>query len=70
MATVQLLPGAISEIFVTVSETGILTKSDRYGLMAAMLNENLDEEERRAIDRMFRAIKRGLVSVSNELSLA
>lgn len=70
MLAVQLLPGAISEIFVTVSETGILTQNDRYGLMAAILDENLEEEERRAIDRMFRAIKRGLVSVTNDFTAA
>jgi hypothetical protein len=32
---VQLLPGAISEILASVAETGILTLSDRYGLLAA-----------------------------------
>ncbi|MEM9542444.1 MAG: hypothetical protein AAGA60_23500 [Cyanobacteria bacterium P01_E01_bin.42] len=30
-------------------ETGILTLSDRYGLLAASLDEGLDEDERRAV---------------------
>lgn len=68
MATVQLLPGAISEIFATASHTHTLTKGDRYGLMAAMLDENLNDEERRAIDRIFRAVRRGLIHITNELT--
>ncbi len=67
MATVQLLPGAVSEIFASATETGILTTSDRYGLMAAMLTENLEQEERCAIDRLFRSIRRGTVNLSDEL---
>ena len=42
---VQLIPGAISAILASVTDTGTLTLSDRYGLLAATLDENLDECE-------------------------
>ena len=49
MKALQLLPGAISEIIASVSDTGVLTLADRYGLMAATLDESLnDEEDRRS----------------------
>ncbi|MEM9539182.1 MAG: hypothetical protein AAGA60_06675 [Cyanobacteria bacterium P01_E01_bin.42] len=66
--SIVLLPGAIAEIFATATETGILTQSDRYGLMAATLNENLAEEERRVVNRLLRAIKRGRIQLVAEPS--
>ena len=60
---VQLLPGAMSEILASVADTGVLTLSDRYGLMAATLDDSLNEEERRAVDRLIRRIVRGRVKV-------
>ncbi|MEM9539181.1 MAG: hypothetical protein AAGA60_06670 [Cyanobacteria bacterium P01_E01_bin.42] len=62
----ELLPGAISEIFSSVAETGILTLSDRYGLMAATFKDDLAEEERQAIDRILRSVKRGRILVSSQ----
>jgi len=61
MPQLQLLPGAISEILATASETNVLTLSDRYGLMAASMDETLDEEERRAVNRILRAVARGRI---------
>ena len=63
---IELLPGAISEIFASVADTGVLTLSDRYGLMAATLQEDLADEERRAIDRILRFVKRGKILVSSQ----
>ncbi len=65
----RLLPSAISELFAQVSRTGKLTLADRYGLMAAILAESLNEDERRSIDRLLRAIRRGRIVVVDELSL-
>jgi hypothetical protein len=62
---IQLLPGAISEIFASVTETGILTLSDRYGLMAAALDEGLDDEERRAVNRILHFVKQGQITVNS-----
>lgn len=64
----QLIPGAIAELFVQVSHSGILTLADRYGLMAAILTNEITEEERRAIDRLLRAAYRGNLHPSDELS--
>lgn len=64
----QILPGAISEILVSARETGVLTLADRYGLMAATLDENLTEEDRRSINRLLRSVIKGKVKMSDELS--
>ncbi|NES73160.1 MAG: hypothetical protein F6K24_52210 [Okeania sp. SIO2D1] len=62
---IKLIPGAIPEMFATVSETGTLTVADRYALLAASLDESLTEEERRAINRLLRAVVRGRIKLSN-----
>ena len=64
----QLIPGAIAELFVQVSTSGVVTLADRYGLMAAVLTEDLSEEERCAIDRLLRSAYRGALQPSDELS--
>ncbi len=66
----QLLPGAISDIMAAVTETGYLTVADRYGLMAATLDDTLDESDRRSANRLLRAVRRGRVRVADELCLA
>lgn len=68
MLHIVLLPDAISEIVVSVAETCQLTLADRYALMAAILDESLSSEERAAIDRILRSIRRGKIQVVNELS--
>lgn len=65
---IQLIPGAINELIATVRETQKLTQADRYGLLAAVLDESLSEEERRSIDRLIRSCVRGRVQMINELS--
>lgn len=62
---VQLLPHALSELFATVTDNRYLTLSDRYGLMAAILSDNLSDAERRAADRLLRAIVRGKVQIES-----
>jgi hypothetical protein len=68
MLQVNLLPGAVNELMVSVSDRHSLTQADRYGLMAAILDESLSEEERRSIDRLIRSILRGRVEVVTDLS--
>jgi hypothetical protein len=63
MLILNVLPGAINEMLVSVSNTGYLTKLDRYGLMAAIIDESLDPEERSSIDRLLRLVRRGLIKV-------
>ncbi len=65
---VRLLPGAVADLFAQVSTSGKMTLADRYGLMAALLEETLTEEERSAIDRLLRAFYRGRIQLVNEIS--
>lgn len=68
MLFIQLIPGAVSEILASVSDTGTLTIADRYGLMAAILDEALEDEDRNSLNRLLRSVLRGRVKVVNELS--
>ncbi|MDY6940515.1 MAG: hypothetical protein SWY16_23015 [Cyanobacteriota bacterium] len=61
---IQLIPGAISEILASVADTGYLTVGDRYGLMAATLDESLSEEDRLSANRLLRAVLRGRVKLA------
>jgi len=70
MSLVNLLPGAISEILASVAESHRITKADRFGLMAAILEESLPEEERWAIDRVLRSLVKGRIEIVDELSVA
>jgi hypothetical protein len=65
---VRLLPDAISDLFAEVSSSKKITLADRYGLMAAMLEDTLTEEERASIDRLLYASCRGRMKVVSELS--
>lgn len=67
--SVQLIPGALSEMIATVAETGVLTRADRYGLMAALLDESLSEEELEATNRLVRAVLKGRVKVLDLISV-
>jgi hypothetical protein len=64
MLQIELIPGAISEMLASTSKTKVLTLSDRYGLMAAMMNEFLVEEELQALNRMLRYIISGRIQVA------
>ncbi|HBK98042.1 MAG TPA: hypothetical protein DD001_12355 [Microcoleaceae bacterium UBA10368] len=68
MFAVQLIPGAISEILASVTDTGTLTLADRYGLMAAILDESLEDEDRNSLNRLLRSVIKGRVKIVNELS--
>ncbi|MEC4984176.1 MAG: hypothetical protein SAJ37_00185 [Oscillatoria sp. PMC 1068.18] len=65
----RLLPGAISDIFAQVSKSGCITLADRYGLMAAILEQDsLSDEEKASIDRVIRATIRGRIRLVDEIS--
>jgi hypothetical protein len=64
MPQVNLLPGAINEIIASVADSQSLTQTDRYGLMAAMLDESLSEDDHRSIDRLLRSVVRGRVQIT------
>lgn len=69
MFSLNLLPGAISELIACVKDTHHITQADRYGLMAALLDESLTEEDRFCIDRLLRSICRGRIQVVEDLSV-
>lgn len=68
MQSPVLLPGALSTLFAQVTSSGCMTKADRYGLMAALLDEELGSEERTVIDRLLRAVCRGRLAIADDLS--
>lgn len=68
LAPVSLLPGTLPELFAQVSYSGKITLADRYGLMAALLEEPISEEDRELIDRILRAVRRRRLKVVDELS--
>ena len=58
-----LLPGAIGAILASASETGTISLGDRYGLMAASMDDSLSDDERRAVNRLLWAIVKGRIKV-------
>jgi hypothetical protein len=70
LTPVSLLPNALLDLFAQVSYSGEMTQADRYGLMAAILNDSLTEEDRELIDRLLRAVYRGRIKLVNEFSPA
>ncbi len=69
MPEIKLLPCAISEIFFHTSTSGKITLADRYGLMAAILDETLTEEDHQYINRVLRSVVRGKVKIVDEVSV-
>lgn len=65
---IYLLPSALGDLFAQTNKTGYITLADRYGLMAAMFDESLSENEKRSIDRLLRAICKGRIKIVDEIS--
>lgn len=53
----------ISELFFQIWCSGRITRTDRYGLKSALLEDTLDEEDKAAIDRLLHAVRRGWLLV-------
>lgn len=60
---IQLLPDAISEMCAEAMATRTVTITDRYGMMAAILDCNLAQEEHEALDRLLYSIRRGKIAM-------
>ncbi|EAW36587.1 hypothetical protein [Lyngbya sp. PCC 8106] len=69
MPLINLLPGAVYAMVASVGNNNYLTQADRYGLMAAILDDTLSEDERKSVDRLLRAVMRGRIQVVDELSV-
>ncbi|MBD2462925.1 hypothetical protein H6G89_17940 [Oscillatoria sp. FACHB-1407] len=64
----RLLPSALFDLYAQVAMSGDITLADRYGLMAAILEESLSDDERTVLDRILWTIYRGRMRVVDELS--
>jgi hypothetical protein len=67
-ASMNLLPCAIADLFAQASISGVITVADRYALMAALLQDTLNDEERYAIDRLLHAVYKKRLRIVDELS--
>ena len=67
-APLNLLPSALSDLFAQVMISGKLTLADRYGLLAALLDEKTTGDDLDNIDRLLRSVRRGRVLIVEELS--
>jgi hypothetical protein len=63
LGKVCLLPDAIAELFAEVVQKGQITFTDCYGLMTALFNSSLTEDERHTIHRMLRSVDKGRLKV-------
>lgn len=68
MLQVKPLPCGLSDLFLQVVRTRRITKADQYGLMAALLSDSLSSEEKDAIDRMLRSVRKGRILLVDEIS--
>ncbi|HEY9906916.1 MAG TPA: hypothetical protein V6D18_04835 [Thermosynechococcaceae cyanobacterium] len=68
MFRIHLLPFALAEMFAQISMTRKVTLADRYGMMAALLDGSIEEEEIYALDRIFHALRKGHVAIVDEIS--
>jgi uncharacterized protein YyaL (SSP411 family) len=57
-------------IIASVADTHRLTKADRYGMMAAILDESITEEQMRSLNRLLRSFLKGQIQVTDELCIA
>jgi hypothetical protein len=64
----RLLPSALFDLYAQTATSGGITLADRYGLLAAILEESLSDDERSVLDRILWAIYRGKMEILNELS--
>ena len=57
-------------MFAQISNSGVITLADRYGLLAALTIEmdGINHEERSSIDRILRAVCRGRIQIVDDLS--
>jgi hypothetical protein len=68
MTPVKLLPTALYELFAIASVSGRLTLADRYGLMAALLEDSLVDDDLCVINRLLYAVRKGRIALVDEIS--
>jgi hypothetical protein len=68
MVEILSLPCAISELFAQVTASGKITLADRYGILAVLLHEPMNEDDQYCIDRLLYALRKGRLQMTHELS--
>ncbi|ABG52610.1 hypothetical protein Tery_3521 [Trichodesmium erythraeum IMS101] len=66
---IHLLPFALGDLFANANSTGYITLADRYGLMAAIFDDSLAEDEKLSVNRLLRSICKGRIKVIDEISV-
>ncbi|MGM9499785.1 hypothetical protein [Desertifilum tharense] len=70
MTQLDLLPTALADLFAQVSAQGYITTADRYGLLAALLDDDsLSEEEKTAINRLLWAVAKKRIAIVEQISM-
>lgn len=59
----QLLPGALPAMAQAVEQNRCVTLTDRYGLMAAVFDESLPDQERKMVNRILKGVQEGQIRV-------
>lgn len=68
MFAMNLLPTALSEMFLQVTKTKTISRADQYGMLTALLDDSVNQSDLQSIDRILYAVRRGQVQVVDELS--
>jgi hypothetical protein len=69
MRSICLLPNGFSELYASAILSHQVTLADRYGMLAAVLDETLTDEERYGLNRLIRLVCRGQIEIVSELSV-
>jgi hypothetical protein len=66
MRYITIPPGAVSEIIATSADSGLLILADRHGLMAAILDEFINDDE--ALNRLLLHVIRSPIQLIDQIS--
>ena len=66
---IHLLPFALGDLIDNANSTGYITLAYRYGLMAAIFDDSLAEDEKLSVNRLLRSICKGRIKVIDEISV-
>lgn len=68
LSKIEFLSDTICDILGYVGSTGALKRSDHYELMVASLDDSLDEQEKKAVNRLLRFVRTGRLPVVDDCS--
>lgn len=68
LSQTEVLSQTVSDIIGAVGASGVLRPCDYSQLMAASLNESLNDYERKTINRVLRFVRKGRIKIVDEIS--